>query len=1094
MGTQSDLKILNSKLFGPRTVDALERERLHGLFAEIPKKKLTTVTAGAGYGKSTFVSQAEAHLNLNTVWYRLQKSDRDLMVFFQYLIQGVRKIVPQFGEETLQRQEKIKNPGLENDVLCTTLLWDFENAIHEDLFIVLDDYHLIRESREVGGFIQFFLEHLPPFVHVILVSRTDTGLSLARFRAMREALDITEDDLVFTLPEIETLFSELFQIAMDEDRIKMLHDRTGGWVSGLILFYHALQRKDAQEIDTFLVKLKGSHKFITSYLEENVFDSLPDDIKDFLLKTSILSKVDPDFCDQLLGINHSGKILKYLETNHLFTFPCDQEYKEYYYHHLFQDFLQTRGKTELGRKALADLHHNIAARLEQEGDEEGAIEHYLAGYFFDKACLLLAAKGMELAMKGKMQLVRSYLEQIPVAHLKEEPQLQYLHAKFLELSGKPNKAVPAYHEALNGFRRQKNMEGESQCLMDLGLQHYFTGDFIPAEKRLTELLPRIQDSPLLYMETLGLLILISSFLGKIQKADQYADHARSLLAGLSGAQAQGGLSWIYLNHSCRYICSGDFDKSLALAEMTLAQCGDAGFDAFRPLTYFQISWAHYFMGSFSTGYEMARKGLDIVNREGVRDTQYAWLLYACGLNSLGRGDLTAAANHARDSLNHFQKLGNRWGQGSAFRILCAAHRESGDMDGAWKCLDSAFTVTKGLTLPFLSGGLKGDRAELLMDKGEMEEIPLLLEDAEKDLHVSAYEMSRVYRLRACYDWLGERKKDALHHLLKGLEISEDNSYESWIVFEKARIAPLLTEAAEQGHYPDHIQRLMDRPERRVQQDPARFLKKEEQPERKKAAHTLDAMPPLRVHFLGKFRVFQGEDEIPAEQWKGEKPKMLFKYLVFARKRGYLPKDVLLELLWPEQDATRTLKRLNVALSSLRRSLEPNLKRGTPSSYVLRKKDAYWIDLGTEGVTDVEDFLNAVKRAEIQDKTENALSHYLQAEKIYQGHFLEEDLYEEWCLSERERLKQTYLNVLTKIIGSFEVMKNYQGIVDHAEKYLALDDCNETIYQALMRCYAGMGNRGMVIRTFERCSTCLSRNLSCDISTETRDLYDSLTAA
>ena len=161
-------------------------------------------------------------------------------------------------------------------------------------------------------------------------------------------------DLAFTPDETDQLYSQLFYISLKQESLEILQQKTEGWVSGLILFYHALRGKRTSEIETLLLKLKGSHKLIFSYLEENVYNSLTDERKEFLLKTSILSRVNAEFCDRLMKINNSRDILKDLEENRLFTSSLDEEDKWYVYHQLFRDFLQAKLITELGCQAALE--------------------------------------------------------------------------------------------------------------------------------------------------------------------------------------------------------------------------------------------------------------------------------------------------------------------------------------------------------------------------------------------------------------------------------------------------------------------------------------------------------------------------------------------------------------------------------------------------------------------------------------------------------------------------------------------------------------------------------------------------------------------
>ena len=161
---------------------------------------------------------------------------------------------------------------------------------------------------------------MPPFLHLILINRTHLNIQLSRLIAARKVARITEDDLAFTPVEIKNLYSLLFDIQLSKDNIDALHKKTGGWVSGLILFCFALKKKTNTEIEQAISKFKGSHRIIYNYLEENVYDQLPDDKKQFLIKTSILSRIDVEFCNQFLNTKNSQSMLCDLEDDCVFTF------------------------------------------------------------------------------------------------------------------------------------------------------------------------------------------------------------------------------------------------------------------------------------------------------------------------------------------------------------------------------------------------------------------------------------------------------------------------------------------------------------------------------------------------------------------------------------------------------------------------------------------------------------------------------------------------------------------------------------------------------------------------------------------------------
>lgn len=231
--------ILESKLLVPNVSETIFRERLHVLLEKAPQKKLITVIASAGYGKTVLIAQAVRHSNWKSVWYRLGESDQNLAVFLSYLIAGARKITPSFGEKTQQRIDQIRNPKNEWQEIITLLIKELETDISGDLYIILEDYHRIQMNREINQTLDFLVENMPPNLHIVIISRIDPGIPLSRLRATRELIEIKTENLTFTDNETDLLCRNLFKISLEAKELTTLRQKTGGWVTGLILFYHS---------------------------------------------------------------------------------------------------------------------------------------------------------------------------------------------------------------------------------------------------------------------------------------------------------------------------------------------------------------------------------------------------------------------------------------------------------------------------------------------------------------------------------------------------------------------------------------------------------------------------------------------------------------------------------------------------------------------------------------------------------------------------------------------------------------------------------------------------------------------------------------
>lgn len=1001
---QPVIQVLKSKIRPPMAMGAVPRKRLYPLLSKIGEKALTVVAAGAGFGKSTLIAQAGQVLQLKTAWYRLEKSDNDFRTLLTYWIAAVQTCHPQFGRETLLKMESSEQSAPAREALLTSLLNEMETGISDGLMLVLDDYHLVKDSPEIKPAMTFILNHLPPKIHLVIISRTEPGLPLSRLRAARQVVDITEADLAFSFAETKTLYADWAGPALAEEQLKIVHHRTNGWISGLILFYHSIQDQEPEKIREFFESSAGG-RFVSNYLEENVYAQQPRPVRHFLARAAILSRMGPEFCDSLLGLSSSRGILENLEKNHLFTACLDEGREWFAFHHLFQEFLLTKLKADLSTTAIRALHLKAAGLWEQNNDPDQALQHYLKAHAFETAAALLTRMGRDYLREGRIQLLLSFIQQMPEQILREHPWLFFSKAAGLEFLGKREESVSFYKQALGIFQEQSNRAGEGKTLFALATYYYTTGDFAQAEAILQELLAKTDETPQLCVDTLGSLTFIAAHQGRMRAADGYIARAEALLPRLP---SQAGHVWLYFNQGFRHCFAGDFAQGLVMGKKIETIGRKYGLESIRAYNYHLISWSYYHLGDFDAGLENARAGLILVQVRGYLDLSRAWLLTDAALNHLGLARLAEARANIQEAIAIFRDQGSRWGESWALHVLFDILRAGGEMPAAEQCLHEGLERIQGLKLPLQEGMLKKRLLICLQEKGLTKAAPALQADLDKLL-----KNTRLY-------FGGPRKHLPINAVLKD-ECSESK-------------------------------------------------------------------PALRIHLLGQFRLFQGAAEIPLERWKSKKALMIFKYLAARHGHGYQPKEVLMEILWPEQPPEQTNSRLNDALSALRKTLEPSLGRGAPSSYLLRLGYSYKLDLQPDGTVDVELFEQKIRTAENEQSAHKALACYLAAENLYQGDFLTEDRYSEWCLSERERLGGLYFRLLTRIMDLLEQKRDYLKAAAYGEKLLQADPYAEEIYQRLMRHYAELGNRSMVIRTFEKCRKMLTQDLAVALSPQTVALH------
>ncbi len=1080
--------VLKTKLRIPESPGSIERKHLLSAFADISQKKIAVVVAGAGYGKTTLVAQAVKTTDLPTVWYSLDETDVDLSVFMTYLIAGVRQYYPDFGQHLLDQTGIISSSSRSRKDFLINLLQEMENISAKDLVIVLDDYYTVEGNPDISASLSFLLNKLPPSIHFVIISRIEPGIQLSRLRAMSEVIDISENDLGFSSDEIKTLYCKTLNLPLSETHLQKIRERTDGWAAGLIMFYHSIKGLKVNEIDFTLDRLQRLNKTLKSYFEETVFRKLNPEIQDFMLNTSILPSMTADFCDRYLGIDDSAAILTTLEESHLFTFCSREEQVCYSYHHLLKDFLEQKLKQQTGRKNLEKLHCLAGDLLREDEYFTDALLHYLEGNDYEKACELFLELDLQLFMVGRLNLIQRFYRQIPETRINRDPQLQLLKARLWSLSGKPNDAIRSLKSGLKMINRTNNEESVPWFQKELGMQYYYSGDIPGAISQFRDVLNLDGSDPQLSAEAAGMLSFLLSVQGKISEADKMLATTQDFVERIDGDLKPAINSWVHMYRSFRYYSSGDFIKSKLFALDGLQIIEKLNIAALLPLGYLQLSYADTSLGNHEAAAKTANRGIKIAVKMGINDSFLAWLYTVVGQANLSLGCIDDALQASQTALELFRNIGNKWGMGTAHDLLCRSYLHENRDQEVEHHLELGYEAIKGQLLPLTRGLLDGARILLLIRNDRIESALEQIRDTLTQTR-SVKHLTCLLLLQQAGLYLRmNNHPSAIQSLQEGLRIAEKNRYLNPIPYD---LQPVWTQLLTLRSH-EKIKPLWNKVLGNGKLDKVGLPGSESVNTRPSAG-----FPELRIECFGQFKVFKGGREILVESWKSSKTEQLFKYLIAKHDRGYVSRDLLIEVLWPNEPATKCLKRLNVAFTTLRNFLEPGRKPGEDSNYLLRQKDAYRIDLGVNGTTDVLEFLQAVKAGEDVSQQhsgdpEAGMESYFKAESIRKGEFLESDPYPSWCSEERERLNQAYLSVLNRIIDYYESKNDFQQGLLYAQKALNIDPYAEHIYRKMMLLHAGSGNNPMVLKTFEKCRLSLEKELNCPLSRETIALFNHLT--
>ena len=396
---------------------------------------LTLVSAPAGYGKSTLAGAWLAKMPLPSAWLSLDEMDDDPGRFMLYFIAAIQRVEPAFCTELFAALQAGQLPPV--DMLVTILVNEM-SAWAERRILVLDDFQYIQNSIILEMLSHLLAQQARP-LHLVILTREDPALPLARLRVRGQLTEIRSADLRFSEAEAAQLLRDGLRLELSVEEVARLTERTEGWAAGLQLAGLSLQRRENP--GAFVETLSGSHRFILDYLTEEVLKTQPPDVQDFLLKTSILPRLGGDLCNAVTGRTDSANLLERLLAANLFIIPLDDEGRWYRYHHLFAELLQHRLKRQCG-DCLLELHQNASRWYEEQDMPTASIEHALGAGDETRTVALLERYAWRLLTHGHSRPLMKWVEALPEARRSSSPKLNTVIVWGKILHGDYQGAIP----------------------------------------------------------------------------------------------------------------------------------------------------------------------------------------------------------------------------------------------------------------------------------------------------------------------------------------------------------------------------------------------------------------------------------------------------------------------------------------------------------------------------------------------------------------------------------------------------------------------------------------------------------------------------
>ena len=793
------------------------------------RTKVTLISAPPGFGKSTLLADwlaVSVSDNLIPVWVSLDPADNESSDFWFGVATAFHRAVPAAGQ-TISLLEGPQQPPAE--AVVTSLANEF-GSVGADVVLVLDDFHVI-DASDVLDQVSYLFECLPPSAHVAITTRADPALPLARLRAQGQLVEVRAADLRFTRDEAAAYLNQSAELDLDSNQIAALEERTEGWIAALQLAALSMQGRD--DVDHFIAGFTGDDRFVVDYLAEEVLQRQPEDVRRFLLWTSILDRLSGAVCDAVTGLDGGQDTLEALDRRNLFVIPLDARREWYRYHHLFADVLRARLVREEPQRVL-DLHRRASMWFEQSGEPYEAIRHALAGEDFERAAgmIELAIPGLRRARQEAT--MRRWFEVLPDQLFQVRPVLSVGYVGTLMAQGE----FADVEVLLRGAERWLEPTSDphkEQPVMPTAMVVVDEAEF-----------SRLPSAVALYRAAQAQLE------GDRERTEAFAQKAFNL-AGDDDPLGRGGAAgFLALAHWG----SGDLEVAHAFWTEAMASLQRAGHavDAVgcnRPLAEIRVAQGrvHEAMRTYERGLRMATDGTTVLRGAGDMHVGMSELL-------LEWNDLDAAADHLRQSDDLGDNAGlaqNPYRERMAKAQLRVA---DGDADGALALLADAQRVFVSEYYPLVrpipaqAGRIHAAQGRLREAEAWVRERGLSVDD---DLtYVGEYEHitfarvllargTRVHdprsiqhavallerllvaaetggRWRSVIEILvlqalaqHERGRSAagIEPLGRALTLAEPEGYVRLFLGEGAPIAELLAMAIKRGIAPEYVRRLLD---------------------------------------------------------------------------------------------------------------------------------------------------------------------------------------------------------------------------------------------------------------------------------------------
>jgi ATP/maltotriose-dependent transcriptional regulator MalT/DNA-binding SARP family transcriptional activator len=1146
------LALLPLKLAPPAArSEALLRPDLQALLAEVRLRPATLVVAPAGYGKTTVLTQWATELQrtgANVLWLGLDADDQAPPLLLAYLVRAFQRHLPEVGEESWRIIHSAVDLERDWPVAAGALLSELQSALASPTFLIIDDFHLIAEGPITQALLGYLLRAAPPTLHIVVASRRPVDVApLPRMRAAGDLVEVEAGDLSLNRSEAAELLARA-GVTLSAAELDLLLDRTEGWVLSVQLAARALVRQVPEQRRAYLETLDSSQRSLFDYLASEVLAHLPADMLEFLSRAALADQFDAPLLAEALGRPDADALIGRTLQMGLPISPVDagdSQPQGFRFHPLWSRVLRERAGLLLGAPELAGLQLRYGQAFERRGRLEAAMAHY--GQAGDDQALAgaLRRQAWPLIDTPQRDTIRAWIERLPSTRRENDPELLHMWGWSLA-SANRDQALQAISRAAELYGREGNHQRELRALSDMAALIFWEdrrADFADVCVRAVRAANRVRDAwarGAALASTAALLYSQGRYAAALRVAAHAGRHPRSPF-----------WQWlIAMIVSSIHSQQGHPEAALATVGQALEMPQADRDDRLHQNLLLIKALAQYEQGDISEAVSTAldaHRRLNVYAQEGAIGVSAAYLSLLLveqgateeALTYAHRARQAANAGGAAGLLARVQVIDAyialRSGQGAAATATALdLVRRARAVGGSDQTLTLRRGSAAGLDQPPLGTHDLWLQLYLLValgEGGEAERAAVLAEELVYEMGQRGdglfFAAAQIYRAA-----LAARRGDEptrVAALKAGWERCEAQGFRFLPALPQAVVEQAVAAALEldlapgavrevlRSQLPDSAPALLlqlldahsapnvrariagllgDLGAARAYPALRAMLKDRHTNVRAAAESALERLVyrpayRLNVRTLGAFGVWRGDVEIRDRDWRSVKARQLLQLLLVERGR-MLPRDRIMDMLWPGLEAEAAANNLRVTLSRLTKAIEPTRPEGAPTYYIMQQGDTYGFNVDADHQYDAAEFSSAVelgRTALLKGQLNEAIAQFRRGIALYGGTFLPDCLYEDWSVVERERLGLLFTEASLKLGDLLLENGSPHEAIGLAWRVLEYDQAQEEAYQLLMRAYGGLGERSTALRLYARCVQALDQELGVEPLPETVAIYE-----